>query len=62
MNECDEFWDFVAFWEFFNPFDEEKNFKCPHCGREIEKDEKVEGDKERRVFKCPDCDEEIIIE
>jgi transcription elongation factor Elf1 len=58
----EDFWDFVAFWEFFNPFeDEDKSFKCPFCGREIKGDEKVEVDKERKVFKCPDCDEEIEI-
>jgi len=59
----DDFWDFAAFWEFFNPFeDEDKTFKCPHCGREIGRDEKVEVDRNRKVFKCPDCDEEIAIE
>ena len=57
----DNFWNFVAFWEFFNPFDEEDTFKCPYCGREIKGDEKVEVNKERKVFKCPDCDEEIEI-
>lgn len=62
MNDND-FWDFVAFWEFFNPFkDEDKTFKCSACGREIEPDEKVEVDRKRKVFKCPDCDEEIEFE
>ena len=60
--EGDDFWNFVAFWEFFNPFDEKENFKCPYCGRKIKGDEKVEVDKRRKVFKCPDCDEEIKIE
>lgn len=59
MNDSD-FWDFAAFWEFFNPFeDEDKTFKCPVCGREFGPNEKVEVDRKRKVFKCPDCDEEI---
>lgn len=40
------FWDFTAFWEFFNPLGDE-NFKCPFCERKIENGEKVEVDKER---------------
>ena len=59
MNNDSDSWDFVVFWEFFNPFDEEETFKYPYCGREIKRNENVEVDKERKVFKCPDCDEEI---
>lgn len=59
----DDFWDFVAFWEFFNPFEDEvKTFKCSHCGREIKRDEKVAVNRKRKIFKCPDCDGEIAIE
>lgn len=57
-----DFWDFVAFWEFFNPLkNEDKTFKCPTCGREIGGDDKVEVDKKKKIFKCPDCDGEIEI-
>lgn len=62
MSDNSDFWDFVAFWDFFNPFkDENKTFKYPFCGREIERDEKVEVNRNRKVFKCPECDEEIEI-
>ena len=59
MND-DDFWDFAAFYEFFNPLGEE--FECPSCGRAIKVDEKVEVNKDKGVFKCPDCGEEIEID
>ena len=60
MGEEDDFMDFAAYWEFFNPLGDEK--ECPNCGRMIKPDEKVQVNKEKGVFKCPDCGEEIDIE
>jgi len=39
----EDFWDFIAFWEFFNPFaDKEKGLRCPVCAKELGKKEKIE--------------------
>ncbi len=58
MTNNDDFWDFVAFWEFFNPFeDEEKGPECLLCGKEFGKGDKIEVlSKEEKTFRCPDCD------
>ena len=62
MNESDEFLDFTAFWEFFNPFDKEDECKCPNCGKLIKGNEKVQWvDRKNKILKCPDCDSEINI-
>ena len=49
--------DFLAFWEFFNPFeDEEKDLECPVCRKEFNKTNKIEVlDKEEKTFKCSNC-------
>lgn len=61
MNDGD-FWDFAAFWDFFNSFDEQAEFECHHCGRVIKGDEKVLWiDKKQKIFKCSECNEEIKI-
>lgn len=59
----DDFLDFVAFWEFFNPFNGNEEYECPYCRRVIKGNDKVIWvDKKKKIFKCPDCNEEIKIE
>jgi nitrogen PTS system EIIA component len=51
------FWDFVAFWEFFNPFDEDiSTIECPSCGEEFNGHDDIEViDKEQKICRCPEC-------
>ena len=66
----DNLFDFLLFNELLFPEEEDKTYECPHCGRVIEGDEKVECigppvrpedgpasrlDKKKRIFKCPAC-------
>jgi nitrogen PTS system EIIA component len=54
------FWDFAAFWEFFNPFDDEgdrkTDIKCPVCNANFNKYEHIEVvNKEDSICRCPEC-------
>jgi|GEM_PF-1451471 len=59
------FWDFAAFWEFFNPFEDKDKedkgiIKCPNCGRQFGKDDKIEMvNVQDKVFKCPGCSKKL---
>lgn len=55
----EDFFDFMLFNELMFPEDSEETFKCPFCGRAIERGEKVQTNKEKCVFKCPDCGSKI---
>lgn len=60
-----DFEDFILSggWDLLFPDDEDETCECPHCGRVIDGDEKVEWvDKKNKAFKCPDCGEEIELE
>jgi len=62
MNESDDLFDFMIFYELMFPDDPDKTIICPSCGRVIKGNEEVGWiDKEKTTFKCPDCDEEIEI-
>jgi mannitol/fructose-specific phosphotransferase system IIA component (Ntr-type)/DNA-directed RNA polymerase subunit RPC12/RpoP len=55
-----DFWDFAAFWEFFNPFDDEEDektdIKCPACNATLNKYEQIEVvDKNDNICRCPEC-------
>ena len=56
-----DFWDFAAFWEFFNPFGEHISIiVCPSCGEEFNEHNDIEViDKERKICKCPKCGAEL---
>jgi len=62
MSNNDGYWDFAAFWEFFNPYDDKdkKSINCPVCGREFDETDEIEMvDIESKVFKCPECGRKI---
>jgi DNA-directed RNA polymerase subunit RPC12/RpoP len=59
-----DFFDFMleGGYDLLFPDDEDENYECPHCGRIIEGNEKVEWiDKKNKIFKCPECGEEVKI-
>jgi predicted Zn-ribbon and HTH transcriptional regulator len=56
------FWDFAAFWEFFNPFEEGKTviIQCPACHEKFNGHNDIEVvDKKRKICKCPKCNIEL---
>ncbi len=66
MPNHDGFWDFAGFWEFFNPFNEDKDkegpesFICPVCDKEFDDTYEIEIiDKNRGIFKCPVCGKKL---
>jgi predicted RNA-binding Zn-ribbon protein involved in translation (DUF1610 family) len=61
MEEPD-FFEFMILHELLFPEEEDREYKCPYCGRVIRGSEKVEWiDKKRGIFKCPDCGKKLNI-
>ena len=57
-----DFWAFAAFWDFFNPLnDEEENvIKCPSCSEVLNGYSDIEiVDKDNKICKCPKCEAEL---
>jgi predicted RNA-binding Zn-ribbon protein involved in translation (DUF1610 family) len=61
MNDADDFFDFMIFYELMFPDDEDREIKCPHCGRVIKGSEKVGWVEKGKIFKCPECEEEVNV-
>ena len=60
MANNDDFWDFAAFWEFFNPFEDEEEkeitIECPLCKAKLGRGVKIKLiNEEKMIFECPSC-------